>query len=117
MIAIERDSRRVTGRIRRARDHGFVIRTTTVVVAQVWRDPLGRQARLARALRGIEVVPIDEPLARECGVLLGNAGTSDVVDATVALVATDGDAILTSDPADLQHLATTAGRRVRVVPA
>ncbi len=106
----------MAARIRRARDRGIEVRTPAVVVAQVWRDPSGRQARLARALRGIEIVPVDEHLAREAGVLLGRAGTTDVVDATVALVAADRDTILTSDAADLQHLVSAANRRVRVVP-
>jgi hypothetical protein len=52
-----------------------------------------------------DVVPLDKFLGRRAGVLLGRAGTSDVIDAAVVLLASDGDRILTSDPDDLRHLA------------
>ncbi|HET8621410.1 MAG TPA: hypothetical protein VFM27_20730 [Acidimicrobiales bacterium] len=42
------------------------------------------------------------------------AGTSDVVDAAVVLVAADGDTILTSDPRDLVGLARAADLHVDV---
>ena len=48
-------------------------------------------------------------------MLLGQAGTSDVIDAAVVVVATDGDVIYTSDAGDLATLASAAGRDVEVV--
>jgi len=48
-------------------------------------------------------------------VLLGMAGTSDPVDATVVLLASPGDRILTSDPGDLTRLAEAAGSRAVIV--
>lgn len=103
-------------RLRTAQAHGLELRTTAVVVAQVWRDPAGRQAGLARLLRAVDVLAVDEELGRLAGLLLAAAGTSDPIDATVVLVSRDGDRILTSDPEDLRTLAAAAGRRAVVVP-
>lgn len=87
------------------------------IVAQAWRG--GRQARLASVLAGLELVPADGPLSRRAGELLGAAGTADVLDALVALVAQDrpGRDVLTSDPRDIHHLlqALNVQRTIRVV--
>src|SRR5437867_6789116 len=98
-------------RLRVAQQHGIELRTSAIVIAQVWRDTEGRQAGLARLLRAVDVRPIDERLGREAGVLIGRARTSDPIDATVVLVASHGDRILTSDSRDLKHLAGTARKR------
>jgi len=66
-------------------------------------------------LRGVDVEPLDEELGLRVGLLLGQAHTSDVVDAAVVLLATDGDEILTSDSEDLAVLARTAGLHVDIV--
>ncbi|CAJ59232.1 MULTISPECIES: hypothetical protein [Frankia] len=94
--------------MRRA-DLGIGLRSNAVVVAQVWRDHAGRQAALARLLRAVEVCTVDERTGRDAGVLLGRAGTSDVVDATVVLLARPGDRILTSDPKDITRLVQAGG--------
>jgi hypothetical protein len=78
-------------------------------VAQVWRDPNGRQADLARRLRAVDVQPLREQTGRAAGELLARTGTADVVDATVVLVAERGDRIVTSDPEDLETLAAGLG--------
>lgn len=79
-----------------------VLRTSEAVVAQVWRDG-ARQARLARFLRALEIHPLDD--GRNLGHLLRDSGTSDVVDAHVALLAQrTGDAIVTGDVDDLTRL-------------
>jgi hypothetical protein len=76
------------------------------VVGQAWRD--GRaQVLLARFLRTeeVEIVPLDEQLARSCGELCGARETSDVIDASVVILARErNDIILTSDPDDLRRL-------------
>jgi hypothetical protein len=54
-------------------------------------------------------------LARAAGALLGSAGTSDPIDATVVLIADEGDDILTSDAPDIQILIEAAAKRVGVV--
>lgn len=82
-----------------------------IVVGQVWRD--GRkQSRLARFLRTCEVEPTDLETAKAAGVLCGQAGSSDVVDATVMVTALTYHAnIVTSDHKDMIELAKACGAR------
>jgi hypothetical protein len=84
------------------------------VVGQAWRGG-ARQARLARALPGIEVLDLSERLGRLAGELMGRAGTSDVVDAALISLAADGDIVYTSDVGDLKHLAEVRGLDVDIV--
>ncbi len=83
---------------------GTEVAVPAAVVAQVWRGSI-RQARLARALSGCVVASFDD-VARAAGVLCGKAGTSDVVDASVALATASlgADRLYTSDLTDLRHL-------------
>jgi hypothetical protein len=115
-VAVDCGDRSMMAKLRAAQQHGIELRTSAMVIAQVWRDPKGRQAALARLLRAVDVRPVDQPLAREAGVLIGRAGASDPIDATIVLVSADGDRILTSDPRDLKHLAATARKRVAIIP-
>ncbi len=86
-------------------------------LGQVWRGGAGAQARLAAALAGCRVLDTDDRQARRAGVLLGRAGTTDVVDALVAIAAVDYDAdVVTSDPGDLRRLLDALGVR-RIVRA
>jgi hypothetical protein len=78
------------------------------VLAQVWRG--GPQASLSRLLAGCTVAAMDEPLARAAGTLCGQAGTSDVVDASVVVLAhTMRAPVVTGDADDLRALADAAG--------
>jgi len=114
LIALEREGRPMWTRLKAAQLTGDVPVTHAGVLGQVWRsDP--RQARLARALRGIDVRPVDQRLGRSAGALLGKAGLSDVIDAAVVLLSTDGDDIITSDPGDLSRLAAASGRHVELI--
>ena len=85
---------------------GRAFRVPAGVVGQVWRD--GRiQVTLSRFLRseGVEVIPLDEPLARACGELCGTANSRDVIDASVVILARERrDPIVISDPDDLRRL-------------
>ena len=76
------------------------------VVGQAWRN--GRiQVSLSRFLRceEVEIVPLEEQLARSCGELCGARNTADIVDASVVILATaERHPIVTSDPADLRRL-------------
>jgi len=114
-VAVDRGDRAMVARLRVAERHGIELRSNGVVVAQVWRDPTGRQAELARLLRSVDVKAIDQHLGREAGVLLGRADASDAVDATVVAVASPGDRIVTSDPADVRALVDASGRPILVV--
>ena len=115
-IAVDRGERAMIARLRAAEQHAIGLRTSAIVVAQVWRDPAGQQAQLVRLLRAVDIPAVDDRLARDAGVLLERAGTADPVDATVVLVAETGDRILTGDPGDLRRLTGAAGARVAVVP-
>lgn len=115
LVAVDRDDRTAIARLRAVQQHGLELRTNSMVVARAWRDPHGRQVNLARLLRATDVRAVSPRDGREAGVLLGQAGTSDPVDATVVLLAGPGDRILTSDPADITRLAAAAGRRAVVV--
>ena len=115
LVAIERGDRDMLTVVRREFYAGHSALTHGGVIGQVWRGGTGRQAQLARVLQGIDVRPIDDDLGRRAGVLLGRAGRSDVIDAAVVLIAQDGDEIFTADPADLRHLADTAGRIVELI--
>jgi hypothetical protein len=113
LIALERGDRSVAVLLATAVQSGAEAVTSTACVAQVWRNP-ARQARLARALAGFVEYDLDRAQARDCGSLLARSQTSDVVDASVSLLARDGDTVLTSDPHDIGRLLDTAGIRARV---
>ena len=116
-VAVERGDRDVVALVKRERQAGRVPLTSGGVVAQVWRGGTGRQVPVARLLAGVDVVPLDESLGRRAGILLGRAGTSDAVDASVVCLAVDGDDILTADADDLRALAQAAGVHVELLPA
>jgi len=115
LIAIDRGDRDVHYRISAAKQGGQAIRTNAMALAQVWRDGKGRQARLARALRDITVEPITREDGLRAGELLGTSGTSDAIDASVALLAKPGDRVLTSDAGDLRALCRGAGNKAVVI--
>lgn len=114
LIAAERGERRMW-----ALHAGFLAESVVPVVpaavlAQVWRGGPG-QANLARALAPCTIHPFDAPAARRTGALLAAAGTADVIDAAVVEGALRrGDAVVSSDPVDLEAIAIAAGRRLVV---
>ena len=115
-IAVDRNDRSMIARLRVAQLRGHELRTSAIVIAQVWRGAGGKQVGIARLLQAVDVRPIDEQLARDAGALLAKAGTDDPIDATVVLVARSGDRILTSDPGDIEHLASRARKKIAIVP-
>lgn len=114
LVALERNERPMWVRLKAAQLDGDLPRTHAGVLGQVWRGG-PRQARLSQALGGIDVRPLDEPLGRAAGRLLGAAGLADVIDAGVVLLAVDGDEIVTLDHEDLEQLAATSGRHVELI--
>ena len=114
-VALERNDRAMWRRLKAARQSGNRPVTHGGAIAQVWRGGVGRQARLARALHGVETVPLDEELGRRAGVLLARSGLIEAVDAALAAMADHSDQIVTSDPDDLLTLVTVTGRRVDVI--
>jgi hypothetical protein len=113
-VALERNERRMWIRLKAAQVSGEVPITHAGVLGQVWRGG-PRQARLSQALGGIEVIALDEALGRAAGRLLGAAGMSDVIDAAVVLLASDGDEIVTVDRSDIETLAAASGRHVELI--
>ncbi len=103
LIAIERRDRSTIARLVRAHEEAEPVLTSAAVVAQVIRNR-ARQVSLERVLAGVDERSFDSALARRVGPLLASSGTSDVVDAALALLAGPGDEILTSDPIDLRNL-------------
>lgn len=75
-------------------------------LAQVMRNP-AKQARLSRLIRqaGTDLMALDGPDATAVGLVLARTGTADIADAHVAVCAQRaGQAVATSDPADLQRI-------------
>jgi hypothetical protein len=118
LIAI--DSFRNKLAVERHRDwigRGRKIFVPTVVAAQAVRKP-ATQARLMLALRGCELVPFTADHHVPVGQLLAASGTSDVVDAFVALVAAQNRAaVLSADPDDIGRLLSCLGVRRPVIQA
>jgi hypothetical protein len=114
LIALERNERPMWARLKAAELAGDLPVTHAGVVGQVWRGG-PRQARLSQALGGIDVRSLDGALGRAAGELLGVTGLADVIDAGVALLASDGDDIVTSDRNDFERLVTGLGRHVELV--
>ncbi|MGI9001670.1 MAG: PIN domain-containing protein [Pseudonocardia sp.] len=104
-IALERADPTMRMLVDRIRRESPPLVTSAGVVAQVWRGGARRQVELAFLLRRTEVVDLTDSQARVVGTLLGVTGTSDPVDAHIALIArTRGWPVLTSDPDDLRTL-------------
>jgi hypothetical protein len=113
LIAAERNHRRLWLSHRVRLEAGLVPCVPSTVVAQVSRSP--NQVQLRRFLRGCEVVALREEDAHAVGALLGKSRTSDVVDASVVVLASQrhGD-IHTADGKDMERLVSAAGSSVGV---
>ena len=117
LIALERGDRAMWRRIKAAYQAGTPPRTHGGIVGQAWRGRGPKQALLAQALSGLEIVALDEALGRAAGELLARARQSDVVDAALVMLSADGDMIVTSDADDLEPLLEASGRHVEIIPA
>ena len=103
LIQWERKDRTTTALLKGARPRGRLLTVPTVVLAQAWRR---RPLRMAVLLEGCEIEPFSDAHARAAGELLGDSGGADIVDVAVVLsAARRGDAIVTSDPNDIERLA------------
>jgi hypothetical protein len=113
-VAYERADPRTRAHVLAARRLELDLVTSSPVVSQVWRDGR-RQAVLASLLRSVRVDAPDELAARRAGELLARTRTADAVDALLVGLAHHGDAILTSDPDDIEALLAAAGTRATVI--
>ena len=91
------------------------LRTSTAIVAQVWRNG-SRQAKLTRMLRSVEEVTLTPTRARSIGTLLRISKTHDIADAALVELAEAGDEILTSDSTDILQVANQSGKTLIITP-
>lgn len=114
LVAADRGERRMWARHRALLVARNVPTVPAPVVAQAWRGGR-RQALLAGLLRGCDVEALDDPQAHSVGALAAKAGTTDIVDACVAEGALRRrDLVVSSDPDDLEAIASAVGRRLEV---
>jgi len=102
---LDRNDRQVLVLVARAIELGITISATAL--AQAIRNP-ARQARLSRLIRqaGTDLIALNGPDATAVGLLLARTATADIVDAHVVICAERaGQAVVTSDPADLGQIA------------
>jgi hypothetical protein len=104
LISLDRGNKRMVALLHEALSQGRAFRVPSGILAQAWRD--GRaQVALARFLRAdeVEIVPLDDQLARTCGELCGATNTADIVDASLVILARQRrDPIVASDSSDLR---------------
>jgi rRNA-processing protein FCF1 len=106
LIAFERGDARMRALVREALKAGVRLVVPAGVLGQVWRGA-AKQAPLRALVKGptTVVAVLDQVLAEAAGVLCGRTGTSDVIDASVVLVARRERAIVvTSDVDDMRRL-------------
>lgn len=115
LIALDRNDRQVIALLARTIERGMRVTIPATVLAQAMRNP-SRQARLRRLIRqsSTDLVALDGLDATLVGLLLARSGTADIVDAHVVICAErSGQALVTSDPGDIQRL--SPGLRLVVV--
>lgn len=84
------------------------------VRAQAWRG--GPQALMSRLLGSCRIVPMVEDIGRGAGAACAVAHTANVIDATVVVTAVmvGASAMVTSDPDDLDSIASALGVRIKM---
>lgn len=109
LIAFEKANPKMRALCREVLKSGSRLVIPAGVVGQVFRDR-ARQVALRALLNGRTslVAALDQILAEGAGILCGRAGTSDVIDASVVLIAKRENAtVITSDVNDLRRLNPT----------
>ena len=120
LIALDRGNRELLSTLQTAFEDGDRIIAPTGAIVQAWRDP-NRQVALSRSLKRCDEVPLDGSAARASGRLCGRAGTSDLIDASIAVAVANatlrhGDVVLlTSDSRDMKDLLAALDADARVV--
>jgi hypothetical protein len=84
------------------------------VLAQAWRGGSG-EGPLEMLLAGCRVEPLDEQSARAVGELAAVSAMADLADLSVVECAIRRRAaVVTAEPAHVEHIARAAGTQVRV---
>lgn len=107
LIALERHVGRVYALLLEANHQGRRVLVPSTALAQAWKGTGPRMAPLGQLLKrpNVEVHALGPAEARAVGHLCAERGTSDIVDAHVALVGRMFESlVLTSDPEDLRRL-------------
>ncbi len=116
LVAADRNDRRAWAEHRARLEIGLTPIISAPVVAQTSRS--GSQAQLRRLLRGCEIVAFAPQEAHRVGALLGASRTTDAIDAHVATLAFDHDAVvITSDTDDLERLSACLPTPIHIEPA
>lgn len=103
-ISLEHPSKRriVVALMQLMREAGVEPRTNEAALAQAWRDP-SRQVPMRMLVKTVTVHPFGDATA--IGMRCARYGTSDVVDASLAVLADQlGLSVLTTDPDDMARL-------------
>jgi len=103
-IALDNPSERgvVLALVRKMQADGVRPATNDAALAQAWRDP-ARQVPMSMLAKAVTVHPFGD--ARTIGRRCADTKTSDVVDASLAVLADQlGATILTTDPQDMDRL-------------
>ena len=106
LIAFERGDAKMRALVREALKARARLVIPAGVLGQAWRAPARQVPLRALVKMPTTVVPsLDQILAEAAGILCGRAGSSDVIDASVVLVARQERAVVvTSDAGDLRRL-------------
>ena len=110
LIALERGDSRMIALLQLLVRRRGRLRVPAGVLGQAWRGG-ARQAVLARFFSSpeVDVASLDQSMAQACGELCAATSTSDVIHASVVLVAREHqDTIVTSDVEDLRRLDPSA---------
>lgn len=108
LIAYDRGDLQVGRRVEFAQVKGEAVLVSSGCIAQAWRSGGPKQALLARLLNGVTEYELGPGVSRSIGELCASSRTADIVDAHVALLAQDGDIVMTSDPDDIEKLLKAA---------
>lgn len=113
LIAAERDDRLMWALHRAAIERGLRPTVPAGVLAEAWRG--GPQHRLSRVLKGCRVEELGEDQARHVGGLIARSGLDDTVDVAVAEGAMRrNDAVVTSNRAHIEQVASAIGKRIAI---
>ena len=109
LIAVDRANREVLATLALIRQWSGTVTVPATALAQAMRNP-SRQVRLIRLVRQTttKIVDLNRADAIAVGRILARTRTSDIADAHVVLSARRvGQAVVTSDAADLRRLDPT----------
>lgn len=113
LIAAERGSSSARAVVASSVEDDMDLVVSAATVAEVWRGG-SRGAGIAWLISTCQVEPVDSPLARRAGELLGEAGSQETLDAILVATAERHRApVVTADLGHVAPLADAAGVEVR----